>query len=189
MWISGDFKAKQISKQIVIKKVISEINKQLPNKQIVISAYFKNQVPFDSFEEAKKMTTKYYTNCIFDYSYYELPITAEYKRLSKQIENLIKQRDKFSNKRNLETYKSNFITCTKCNSKINLTLYKDKDKNLCPICSNDLRNKNTVNVIEAYNKQIEELEGQLQTEKEKMKQMPKTINRHCFYRVFVPDKF
>ena len=53
MWILGDFKAKQISKQIVTKKVVSEINKQFPNKQIVISAYFKNQVPFDSFEEAE----------------------------------------------------------------------------------------------------------------------------------------
>ena len=54
MWLQGNFKISRMSKDLVIKKVISEIHKQFPNAIVHVNSYIKSDFVFKNNEEASK---------------------------------------------------------------------------------------------------------------------------------------
>ena len=92
-------------------------------------------------------------------------------------ENLMQRRkewcDKLNELRNKIHYanvKSNFVSCQKCESKINRKFIK---WNICPICRTDMRPKSTLDLIARYEQIIKDIDKQLKEEELRLQEKAK----------------
>lgn len=93
--------------------------------------------------------------------------TKKLTEMKSRCSALYKQYHTFANKVVASDFKSQFIGCKYCNSKINKDYLKT---NYCPVCQHDMRSETNLKKIAAMKQKLKELESQIRLEEQKMAQ-------------------
>lgn len=107
------------------------------------------------YEEAyQKMLSYANTDSIFP-----APHTKKQLDISKRIKETEEKYQVYSSKHSVQTFKSEFVGCKKCGSKLKRELLFSE---FCPLCKTDLRSKTTVDTLQRYKAKIKQLTKELQ---------------------------
>ena len=90
--------------------------------------------------------------------------TKKIKDLKNRIDLEEKKKIKYVNDHTVSTFKSKFIGCHNCGSKVNKEYIKN---DRCPICHSDLRSKTTKQTIKRYENNIKNLKKKIDDEVKK----------------------
>lgn len=131
---------------------------------------FKENMTYDCYEDAEKaienMDNGWYDNIAVKYKEVFHMKSAKIKDLVRRIDETEKKKDAYAKAHDISTFKSQFIGCKKCGSKLS----KDHLRgHLCPLCRNDLRSDTTINTLKGYEDKIKSLDKQILEEKKKQK--------------------
>lgn len=185
MWLEGSFKISRMSKNLVIKKVISEIHKKCPQAVIHVNSYTISPCVFDSEKDAVESFNRYVTknniSIVCDF-YCKVPKpNPNLKKLEENYQKAVEDFNKYNSKYDLKFYHINFKTCLDCNSTINLSFVKD---NNCPVCGKDLRKEVVVNKVKELNDIVISKKKVLDDAINNAEQMKV---RFCYYKVYIED--
>lgn len=89
--------------------------------------------------------------------YIHYPEVAPSKKendLDKKIEVVISKKFDYKNNHSIKTFKSDFIGCPNCGSKLKRDLIKYES---CVLCGTDLRSETTLKTLKKYDEKVEEL--------------------------------
>ena len=97
--------------------------------------------------------------------------TKKMKNLHERIKKEETKLNEYVKKTDCKNYKSKYIGCPQCGSKINKEyIYNCR----CPVCREDLRSETTKNTINRYKDNIKRITKELRIEKEKCSNKAKT---------------
>ena len=82
-------------------------------------------------------------------------------RLNREVE----KKKTYAEQHSISTFKAEFIGCPQCGSKLKKDLLR---KNNCPLCGTELRSKTTIETLERYDKNINELNKLIKEEEKKL---------------------
>lgn len=124
----------------------------------------------DDYESAKDFLSRHdkgwYDQLAVKFRHFDKPISS--KRLSdlkaKESETRQKLRD-LESKVAFTEFKSQYISCKKCGSKLNKDYIK---KNFCALCGHDMRSDTTKNAIARLTEKVKSLEKDVREEEKKL---------------------
>ena len=109
------------------------------------------------------------------FQYSNIVVSKTYKVLEERAKRLQARYEELRTKVHYEDTKSAFITCRNCQSKLaGCYIGSEKRiKNICPVCSADLRPKSTLAIIETARKNAEKAKKDLIAEERKLQEKQK----------------
>ena len=93
--------------------------------------------------------------------------TATYTKLVDRLREEEAKLESYTKQHSTKTFKSQFIGCGNCGSKLNREFLRTEK---CPLCGTDLRGKTTLDTIERYKTNIKELQKKIREEEKKIAQ-------------------
>ena len=123
---------------------------------------------YDSYEDAVKATESldrgWYDNFAVKYRDVSSASSAKITDIQRRIKETKKKEADYIKAHDIHTFKSQFIGCKECGSKLSISHMRG---NSCPLCSTDLRSETTLNTIKSYEEKIKTLQKQELTERKK----------------------
>lgn len=136
--------------------------------------------PFDTEEAAREYIEKndkgwYDQLAVRFFQYPNIVVSKTYKVLEERAKRLQARYEELRTKVHYEDTKSAFITCRNCQSKLaGCYIGSEKRiKNICPVCSADLRPKSTLAIIDTARKNAEKAKKDLIAEERKLQEKQK----------------
>ena len=161
------------------KKVISYLNDYVArqDRQEGCSGLYRDirwlDVECDTYEEAIKYIENHdrgdYDNLAVKYKNYanvEIKPAKACESLKIKIAELTEKKRAYETQHGVHNFKSSYIGCSRCGSKINREYLKG---NRCPVCGEDLRGKTTLDTLKRYDERIKEATEALKEEQLKNK--------------------
>ncbi len=102
--------------------------------------------------------------------YYDYPKLEPTKTMITLQERLKAEREKrvaYAAAHAVSTFKAEYIGCPECGSKLKRTLLRD---NSCPLCHAEMRSKTTMETLQRYDANCEELSKKIKEEERKMQE-------------------
>lgn len=97
-------------------------------------------------------------------------MTKNEEKLTAKLKKLAEQKKDYEQKHSIHTFKSEFIGCKGCGSKLKVSLIHGES---CPLCYTDLRGQTTLDTIKKYNLSMYEIQQELEIEKSPVKRYAK----------------
>ena len=100
-----------------------------------------------------------YDNLAVKYKSYanvEIKSTKACENLKTKIADLTDKKRVYETQHGVRNFKSSYIGCSRCGSKVNREYLKG---NRCPVCGEDLRGKTTLDTLKRYDERIKETTG------------------------------
>lgn len=125
--------------------------------------------PLESWEAAQKKIEKldrgwYDDHAVRYYSYSNAEETKKIKDIKRRIKETQVKIENYTKEHSVLTFKSEFVGCKKCGSKIAKRYLRSER---CPVCYTDLRSETTIKTLDGYKKKIETLLKSIEDEKKK----------------------
>ncbi len=124
---------------------------------------------FDSKKEAEEfLYSKFEEDCRCSYSCtYILHRNNVVDKLQKRLDAEKKKLEEYTKAHSVVSFKSAFIGCPECGSKLAREYLKRMKTERCPLCETDLRGKTTLETISRYKTNINTLTKELSEEQKK----------------------
>lgn len=124
---------------------------------------------YDSAVQFLEKNDIYYDDCIaVKYKYYDSRTSKPSKKLldlEEKRKDIYKKYYELNAKVIFKEFKSQYVGCKKCGSKLNKDYLRT---NKCPLCGNDMRSETLLKQIESYKNKLESLDVQIADEKRKL---------------------
>lgn len=126
------------------------------------------EVELGTYEDAIKYIESHdrgdYDNLAVKYKSYanvEIKLTKACENLKTKIADLTEKKRTYETQHGVHNFKSSYIGCSRCGSKVNREYLKG---NRCPVCGEDLRGKTTLDTLKRYDERIKEANEALKEE-------------------------
>lgn len=145
-------------------------NGDYPNQIEGAGIRFKDNTVYSCYEDAEKaiqeMDSGWYDNIAVKYKDVHSIKSAKIDDIRRRINETQEKKVAYSMAHDISTFKSQYIGCKKCGSKLS----KDHLHGYyCPLCRNDLRSETTISTLNGYDEKIKSLQKQELEEKKKMR--------------------
>lgn len=87
--------------------------------------------------------------------------------LKRRVRETEEKKVKYTKEHSIKMLKAQYISCSKCGSKLNRELLNGET---CPLCRNDLRSDTTKSTLAGYTQKISDLNKQLKAEERKLQE-------------------
>lgn len=136
-----------------------------------------NIPPFESYAEAKAFINEKDSGWYDDHAvrfkdYSKAVKTSKIVEYENKIQELMKSAKEYKQAHSVHNFQAKHIGCTRCESKLNKEYIVGER---CPLCSNDLRSKTTLDKIKWYEDKIKEFYSRIDNEKTKQKKACKIM--------------
>lgn len=192
-WIGGsvvinDTSEKELKKaeSIITSRIRHEADlEEFPNMCSRNRIIVKNEKVFEFFDDAEDYAEEIsgewrrkYNICLPFKDTEDAKETKKIAELVERIQQTCNKREQYINSHHVRDFKSEYIGCRCCGSKINKEYLRNDH---CPVCKSELRSKTVIETIHAYEKKIIKLKNQLQEEKSKQKVPVRYVVFYCEY--------
>ena len=173
-WVEGLF---SFNEKTTKDEMMMEIYESFETERGYMEPVFQELVlsdkVFDCIEEADKYLStsstaaKYYRRKDFGVKYKCYSSAApskKYLEIEKRIEETKMKLNAYKEKHSISNFKSEFIGCPECKSKLKRVLLKSHK---CPVCRSDMRSETTKKTLHNYQTKLEALNKSLIEEKRK----------------------
>lgn len=131
---------------------------------------FKENTTYDCYEDAEKaiesMDNGWYDNIAVKYKDVSNMTSAKIEDIRRRIKETHEKKVAYAMAHDISTFKSQYIGCKKCGSKLSKDYLHGY---YCPLCRNDLRSETTINTLNGYDEKIKSLQKQELEEQKKQK--------------------
>lgn len=129
--------------------------------------------PLGTREEAEEWISEHYKDYGRRYnygvryiSYDNVKPTKKQQELERRIAEIEKKRIEYASAHSVKNFKSEYVGCPGCGSKLKAKLVT---ADRCPLCKQDLRSNTTITTLQGYTDKIKDLKKQLAAEQKKFK--------------------